>query len=192
MKRNVRCGLAILFVIFASTEAFINLHIYPFPTDHAGTLPVPVTNSDQTAHVVLFSRNDNNDFDKPSQPLNNVSKPIDLDLVRPPINVRKESILFGENPATAKNNNISRLWLTLKISLPYIFTGVSKDEVSAVDDNPIGAIYNMIFVRFPSVLTGVVYSKNLIEGHPLYCDVGAGPIEIPPLFVYGVLLIILR
>lgn len=121
-------------------------------------------------------------------------KSIDKNLVRPPINIRKESILFGDDPATAGNNNISRLWQTLKQNLPYVFTGVPKNEVSAVDDNPIGAIYNMIFVRFPSVLASIVYTKNLIEGHPLYCDIGfgAGPFEIPPLFVYGVLLIILR
>ena len=117
---------------------------------------------------------------------------IDKNLVRPPINIRKESILFGNDPATAENNNISRLWQTLKQNLPYVFTGVPKNEVSAVDDNPIAAIYNMVFVRFPSVLAAIVYSKNLITGHPLYCDVGAGPFEIPPLFVYGVLLVILR
>ena len=124
------------------------------------------------------------------------SKSIDQDLVRPPINIRKESILFGESPATARNNNISRLWKTLRQNLPYVLTGVSKDVnnelTKAIDDNPIGAIYNMVFVRLPSLLAGIIYSKNLIESHPLYCDVGTGAFEIPPLFVYGLLLIILR
>ncbi len=119
--------------------------------------------------------------------------PIDQNLIRPPINIRKESILFGDNPATAKNNNISRLWKTLKQRLPYALTGVSKNNNDkSADDNPIGKLYNMIFVRFPTLVAGLFYSKNLVEGHPLYCDIGYGLMEVPPLFVYGVLLIILR
>lgn len=119
--------------------------------------------------------------------------PIDQNLIRPPINIRKESILFGDNPATAKNNNISRLWKTLKQRLPYALTGVSKnDNETSADDNPIGKLYNMIFVRFPTLVAGLFYSKNLVEGHPLNCDIGYGLMEVPPLFVYAVLLIILR
>jgi len=153
----------------------------------------------------LFLSPSDNDADRGDQNDDKYSSPsssIDQNLVRPPINIRKESILFSDNPATAQNNNIARLWKFCKNRLPYVFTGVSKDSSSSsssaavdMDKNPIGAIYNMVFVRCPSVLAGVVYSKNLIEGHPLYCDVGfgaAGPFEIPPLFVYGVLLIILR
>ena len=148
----------------------------------------------------LFLRgNDNNNDDNDDGDSLSSPSSIDENLQRPPINIRKESILFSDNPATAQNNNIARLWKFFKNRLPYVFTGVSKDSAdkrsAVVDKNPVGAIYNMVFVRCPSVLAGVVYSKNLIEGHPLYCDVGfgtAGPFEIPPLFVYGILLIILR
>lgn len=120
------------------------------------------------------------------------SNTIDSNLIRPPINIRKESILFSDNPTTAANNNISRTWVSMRMNLPYIITGASKDDVSPVDKNPIGAIYNVMFVRLPTILAGLVYTKNLIQGHPLYCDVGAGPFEIPPLIVYAVLLVILR
>ena len=153
---------------------------------------LPSTKAFDIHQSLRLSRND----DQESIKINNNNKPsIDSNLVRPPINVRKESILFGDNPATAENNKISRLWKVCKMNLPYVLTGVSKNDPSSpVDNNPVGAIYNMVFVRFPSALAGVLYTKNLIQGHPLYCDVGfgAGPFEIPPLFVYAILLIILR
>ncbi len=137
----------------------------------------------------LNNSNDSSSSSKDDSSNNN----IDSNLIRPPINIRKESILFSDNPTTAANNNISKTWLSMRLNLPYIITGASKDDdVSPVDKNPIGAIYNVMFVRLPTILAGLVYSKNLVQGHPLFCDVGAGPFEIPPLIVYGVLLVILR
>ena len=146
--------------------------------------------------------------------LSKKNQDIDQDLIRPPINIRKESLLFSDNPSTAKNNNIARLWKILRNNLPYVMTGVSSSKSDEhdftdgtdgtdgigtstsdfVDDNPIGAIYNIIFVRLPTILASLVYTKNLIERHPLYIDLGfgGGAFEIPPLFVYGVLIIILR
>ena len=141
-------------------------------------------------HVQITSSwNSNiNDNDESTDNLNT----IDSNLKRPPINIRKESILFSDNPTTAANNNISRTWISMRMNLPYIITGASKDDVSPVDKNPIGAIYNVMFVRLPTIFAGIVYTKNLVQGHPLYCDVGAGPFEIPPLIVYALLLVILR
>jgi hypothetical protein len=105
--------------------------------------------------------------------------------------VRKESILFGEDPATVASNNALRLWKLMKDSLPYIFTGgQAGSDVS--DFNPMGGIYNVIFVRLPTILAGCVYGKNLVEGHPLVVDLGDGPFEVNPLAVAGVLYVILR
>ena len=116
---------------------------------------------------------------------------IDPDLRPPPVNVRKESILFSDSPATVENNNSLRLWKAMKEKLPYIFTG-SRNDTTA-DENPMGGIYNVAFVRFPTILMGFVYSKNLLDGHGLVVDLGlSGPFEVNPLVVAGALYIILR
>jgi hypothetical protein len=114
----------------------------------------------------------------------------DVDLMFPPINIRKESILFGENPATRNNNNSLRLWKTLKDRLPFVVTGART--ASTADNNPIGAIYNIVFVRLPVIVAGLVYGKNLAEGHPLIVDVGDGPFTVNSLIVLAVFFVILR
>jgi hypothetical protein len=115
---------------------------------------------------------------------------VDANLWPPAINFRKESILFGEKPATQQDNNSLRLWRFLKQKLPYVITGARTS--TACDDNPLGALYNMVLVRVPTISAGLVYSKNMIEGHPLIVDMGSGPFEMNPLIVFGVLLTILR
>lgn len=115
---------------------------------------------------------------------------LDAGLSPPPINIRKESILFGENPATMDNNNALRLWKSLKGTLPFVFTGARQPDTA--DDNPIGGIYNVIFVRLPVILAGLIYGKNEIEGHPLVVDFGDGPFAMNPLVVLGILFFILR
>ena len=115
---------------------------------------------------------------------------VDKRLTRPPINVNKESILFGENPATVADNNTLRLWRGIKRRLPFVLTGARAEDTA--DDNPIGGIYNMVFVRLPTILAGCVYGKNLLQGHPLVVDIGDGPFEASPLAVAAVLYFILR
>jgi hypothetical protein len=114
----------------------------------------------------------------------------EVDLMFPPINIRKESILFGDNPATMNNNNTLRLWKALKENLPFVVTGARTPNTA--DDNPIGGIYNILFVRLPVVVAGLVYGKNLAEGHPLIVDVGDGPFSVSPLIVLAVFFVILR
>jgi hypothetical protein len=114
----------------------------------------------------------------------------DIDLTYPPINIRKESILFGDNPTTTKNNNALRLWKTLKDKLPFVVTGARTPTTA--DDNPIGALYNIVFVRLPVIVAGLVYGKNLVEGHPLIVDVGDGPFTVNTLIVLAVFFVILR
>ena len=113
-----------------------------------------------------------------------------LDDLKPPlINWRKESILFGENPATQKNNNALRLWRALKSCLPPVVTGARQDTTA--DENPMGALFNMMFIRIPTIIAGFCYGLNLSTGHPLVMDLGSGPFEMNPLVVAGVFYILL-
>lgn len=113
-----------------------------------------------------------------------------LDDLKPPlINWRRESILFGDSPATQKNNNMLRLWRDLKQSLPPVVTGANKP--TAADENPIGGLFNMIFIRIPILLSGVFYCVNVATGHPLVMDIGYGLFEVNPIIVAGVLYLML-
>lgn len=111
---------------------------------------------------------------------------IDDSLRPPPINLRKESILFDSNSATMANNNVLRAWQFIRRRFPLLLTGTQSDE------NPWGALYNTFFVRLPTLVAGGVYGKNLVQGHPLIVDLGDGPFEVHPLVVLGILGTILR
>lgn len=113
-----------------------------------------------------------------------------LDDLKPPlINWRRESILFGTSPATQKNNNALRLWRHLKSTLPPLITGAYRKTTA--DENPIGALFNMLFIRMPILAAGVLYIVNQVNGHPLVMDVGSGPFEVNPVLVAGVLYLML-
>jgi hypothetical protein len=115
---------------------------------------------------------------------------IDTSLLPPPINLSRGSILFGENPETKQNNASLNAWRAAKAYLPFVLTGARTPTTA--DDMPIAGFYNMIFVRLPTIVTGVLYSKNALSGHPLVIDVGGGPTEVSPLIVAVVLFVILR
>lgn len=115
---------------------------------------------------------------------------IEKDLLFPALTLRKESILFGENPATRSNSNALRAWRATKQCLPFLITGARTPNTA--DDNPVAGFYNMIFVRIPTLAAGLVYAKNALTGHPLVIDVGSGPTEVNPVLVAATLFIILR
>jgi hypothetical protein len=114
------------------------------------------------------------------------------DLTPPSINLKRDSILFSENPSTQRNNSGLDLWRASKTNLPAVLTGAWPwRDLTLADHNPAGALYNIAFVRLPIILVGLVYAKNLSQGHPLIMDVGDGPFEMSPLIVIAVLAFIL-
>lgn len=114
------------------------------------------------------------------------------DLTPPEINWARDSILFSENPATKRNNAVVETWRLCRLYLPPVFTGTwSWRDPGITDRNPLGAIYNMIVVRIPTMGISVVYIKNLLEGHPLIMDFGQGAFEMSPVVVLSVLALIL-
>ena len=68
-------------------------------------------------------------------------------------------------------------------------TGAYKP--TAADENPMGGLFNMMFIRIPILLSGVFYIVNLVSGHPLIMDIGSGPFEVNPVVVAGVLYLML-
>uniref|UniRef100_A0A7S1B9R2 Uncharacterized protein n=1 Tax=Corethron hystrix TaxID=216773 RepID=A0A7S1B9R2_9STRA len=111
------------------------------------------------------------------------------DLAPPQLDFGRDSILFGENPSTQKNNNVLRLWRQTKSALPKVLTGAWKDSVG--EENPVGAFYNMAFVRIPAIVAFFLYGKNELNGHPLVVDFGYGQSAMNPLVVIGFMVIFL-
>ena len=117
----------------------------------------------------------------------------ELDDLRPPsISLTRNSILFGDNPPTQQNNVPLRIWRGTKSVLPPIVTGVWNDEEGGGDTKPVEHLYNLVFVRMPTVCCLLVYIRNVLMGHPLVIDVGDGSFEVPTLIVFGIILAILR
>jgi len=119
----------------------------------------------------------------------------DMDELTPPeINLTvfqgSSSTLFDENPVTKANNGPLTLWKETKSLLPPIITGAWGDTRLA-DNNPVGALYNMMFVRLPTFGMFGVYAKNLFSGHPLIMDFGYGPFQVSPIIVLCTMFLIL-
>ena len=109
----------------------------------------------------------------------------ELDDLKPPsVSFTRNSVLFGENPPTQRNNGPLWLWRGAKSILPPFVTG-AWDEGKG-DDKPAEHIYNLLFVRMPTVLMGIMYMHYLVMN---YDD---GFVEVPPLVVFCVFLVILR
>lgn len=114
------------------------------------------------------------------------------DLKPPAINIKRDSILFSENPATKRNDAAIGIWKASKEKLPPVFTGAWPwRPTQLADENPIGALYNIAFVRLPVIGVAVVYIQNVFQGHPLVMDMGRGAFEVSPFVVLSVLALIL-
>ena len=118
---------------------------------------------------------------------NNSEETEALDELTPPsISFTRNSLLFDENAPTQKANGPLTIWKSTKNTLPAFVTGAWEEGKG--DRTPIEHLYNMVFIRIPTVLMAAVYCKNLIEGHGLVLSFG----EVPPVIVFGVIAIILR
>ena len=114
------------------------------------------------------------------------------DLTPPTVNFKRDSILFSDNPSTQRSNSGLDLWKACKKNLPAVFTGAWPwRDPNVADNDPLAGFYNLAFVRLPVILVGVVYTKNLLEGHPLVVDFGDGPFAMNPLIIYAVLALVL-
>jgi len=109
------------------------------------------------------------------------------ELSRPSISFTRNSILFDENAPTQRDNGPLRVWKSAKSVLPALVTGAWDDDKKG-DRKPVEHLYNMVFIRIPTVLMALVYSKNLIDGHGLILSFG----EVPPIIVFAVFAAILR
>lgn len=108
------------------------------------------------------------------------------ELSRPSISFTRNSILFDEDAPTQRDNGPLRVWRSTKSFLPALVTGAWDENKG--DRKPVEHLYNMIFIRIPTVLMALVYSKNLVDGHGLILSFG----EVPPIIVFAVFAIILR
>ena len=83
------------------------------------------------------------------------------------------------------------VWLKCKEILPPVVHGAWKSD--AGNENPLGAMYNLLFVRIPTLLAGAWYLSKLLNDNEflMYFDFGLGPFNLPPAAVALVFIIIL-
>ena len=83
----------------------------------------------------------------------------------------------------------ARAWTGVKRTLPPIITGAWTGPEG--DHEPLGALYNLIFVRLVTLVCTVAYCKVLLDGGGRFSlDFGiGGPVEVPP---FGVAIVIAR
>ena len=119
------------------------------------------------------------------------------DLTPPPVNFARNSILFSEQPSTKlRNNPALATWRGARTYLPAILTGAWPwRDLDMLDERPLAALYNALFVRLPvcAVAASYLYQKIALS-HDLVIDLGfdaSGPQAVPPLLVIGVLVLIL-
>ena len=112
------------------------------------------------------------------------------DLTPPSVSFTRNSVLFGENPPAQRRIWPLWLWQGAKTVLPQFVTGAWEEGKG--DKKPVEHLYNLLFVRMPVVLVGILYIRNLILGHQLGMNYGDGFFAVPPLVALGVFLLILR
>jgi len=190
---------SLLLTTFQTANAFpIASSLPPFSYRTTGTT---AKQSQSLHHQLHLSRNNVDENN------NNNNDNLD-DLEHPLFNLRKESLLFDDTATTKRSNNIRRLWIFCKEHLPRVVHGApttatvrSGDSKSAedaaaaaaaiVDNNPMGALLNMAFIRIPAIAAGLLYALNVSHGHPLVVDLGNGPFAMNPAIVGAVLYLLL-
>ena len=190
MVRTIR--LRIWFLFFCSQNADAFLPTRASRTAEKLSVVEMGGDNDEEVYIVAQAPERQNDSlpsspSPPSEAMNYMD-----DLTPPPINFKRDSILFSDNPSTQRKNEALDFWKYCKTNLPPVITGSwpwRPQEVA--DDNPVGALYNIAFVRMPVIGVFFLYIQNLLQGHPLIMDIGKGPTEISPLIVLSVLALIL-
>ena len=193
--RNLALGIPLIFAVLAASR--------PRCTEAFGTQSMGAS-STKTRHTTTSLLAQNNPEVEPpasSSPKADPEEEEDRlseadarlsDILPPAVSVSRNSVLFSEKPVTQRNNDVLDFWRGVKSTVPPVITGAWpwRDPYLA-DEHPMGAIYNIIFVRMPVIITGFIYAKNLHEGHPLIMDYGDGPFVVSPLIVFGVLALVL-
>ena len=83
------------------------------------------------------------------------------------------------------------IWKGVKNVLPPIVTGASDETIG--NEAPAEALYNLIFVRTPTIVVGILYFQRISGGgNPIFMDLGLGSFELSPLLVLMAMWLILR
>ena len=94
------------------------------------------------------------------------------------------------NENNGKEDIPLKLWKQTKTVLPPVITGDYTGQRG--DSSPLAALYNMLFVRIPTIAAGFVYASKLNDSSwALICDLGFGQFEVPPTLVALAILVIL-
>lgn len=98
---------------------------------------------------------------------------------------------YDEELRARLRSSTSALWRAVKAFAPPVVTGAYDRD--AGDSRPHEAIYNLIFVRLPTLAAGLLYFQRVSEGEPeIVMDLGLGEFELSPAVVAAAMYLILR
>ena len=153
-----------------------------------------------------FQSNSGNDQPQRNKGVDAESADPREELAPPFFSLKRKSLLFNDSSPDGLGGNdrlltsdlgkeagsiTLALWSGAKSMLPPLLTGAS--EATSGDKDALGSLYNLLFVRTPTILLGIGYLVNLAQGHPLIMDpFGTGAFEVSPIVVLAVLWAILR
>ena len=82
-------------------------------------------------------------------------------------------------------------WRAIKTVAPPVVTGAYDSDTG--DGNPFEAMYNLVFVRMPTLVVGLMYYLRLSRGEPeVIMDLGMGQFALSPVVVITAMFFILR
>jgi hypothetical protein len=83
------------------------------------------------------------------------------------------------------------LWRSVKSTLPPVVTGAYEPAVG--DSSPAEALYNLVFVRLPTLVVGAIYFQRVSSGgRDIVMDLGVGEFTLSPILVLFAMWLILR
>ena len=82
------------------------------------------------------------------------------------------------------------IWIEIKKFLPAVVTGAYNDQIG--NSNARGAIYNLIVVRFPTIIMGLWFAQHIAQGGGMSMDFGFGPVEVSETAIAFAVFLILR
>lgn len=83
------------------------------------------------------------------------------------------------------------VWRSVKATLPPVVTGAYEPAVG--DCAPAEALYNLFFVRLPTIVAGAIYLQRVSSGgRDIIMDMGLGEFQLSPIAVLFAMWLILR
>lgn len=104
---------------------------------------------------------------------------------------RRSDDCYDEELKARLRSGTVALWKAVKSFAPPVVTGAYDRD--AGDSRPFEAMYNLVFVRIPTIAAGLLYFQRVSDGQPaIVMDLGLGDCQLSPVVVAAAMYLVLR